>query len=201
MRLGTGNRWDELTAIAAMLALVAALIAVAMFSGSRRPPEPTGGQPVPAPAQTPAPAATTIATLPTSTPEPLPVFDDSGQRAITSLSLTDPSVVEPISFRSDAGHEIPEPLCVQWKVFRHDAVTGRVEVVAEFFESCDEAIATTDELLPERFVRLENAALREQLSFIVGQLSWDEYLTISRRYAQARVSRALDALVEGQPQE
>ena len=198
MRLGTGNRWDELTALAAMLAFVAALIAVAMFSGSRRPPEPTGGQP-PAPAQTPTPAATAIATLPISTPEPLPVFDDSEQRAITSLSPSDLSVVEPISFRSDAAQEIPAQLCVHWKIFRHNDVTGRVEVIAEFFESCDEAIATTDELLPERFVRLENAALREQLSFIVSQLSWDEYLTISRRYAQARVSKALDARVEGQP--
>ncbi len=191
MILGTGNRWDELTALAAMLVLVAALIAAAMIFGSRQAPEPTNEQPVPAPTQTPTPAATEIATLPISTPEPLPYFDDFEQRAITSPSRNDLSVVEPISFRSDTAQELLAPLCVQWKIFRHNAVTGRAEVVAEFFESCDEAIATTDELLPERFVRLENAALREQLSFLVSQFSWEEYFELSRLYAQARLSRSL----------
>ena len=182
-----------------MLVFVAALIAVAMIFGSRQAPEPANGQPVPAPAQAPTPAATAIATLPISAPEPLPDFDDFEQRAITSPSRNDLSVVEPISFRSDVAQEIPAPLCVQWKVFRHDAVTGRVEVVAEFFESCDEAIATTDELLPERFVRLENAALREQLSFLVSQFSWEEYFELSRRYAQARLSRSLAVSAQDQP--
>ena len=201
MRLGAGNRWDEMTAMAAILVLIVVLIVLAVMPGDDRGPGQADVQPRPVPTLTATPGPTTTATRTTSTPQPLPDFDILEQRGITSLSRKALSVAEPISFRRDAAQEIPAPLCVHWKVFRHDAVTGSAEVVAEFFESCDETIATTGEPVPDRLVRLENAALREQLSFIVSQLSWEEYLTVSRRYAQARVSRALEALVEGQPPE
>ncbi len=191
-----------MAAMAAMLVFIAALIALAMMSNGDRGPEPPGVQEdvqsEPVATNTATPAAMAVATGPISTPEPLPDFDDLEQRVITSLSRKDLSVAEPVSFRKGAWQEIPAPLCVHWKIFRHNAVTNRAEVVAEFFESCDESVATTDDLVPERLVRLENAALREQLSFIVGQLSWEDYLTISRRYAGARLARVLETMAEQQ---
>lgn len=200
MNLGTGNRWDETAAIAAMLVFIAALLVLALKPGGE-PNGPPDLKLAPAPTQTSIPTTTEIAPRPVSTPELLPDFDILGQRGITSRSRGNLAIAEPVSFVTTsrvnaAGQGIPSPLCVHWKIFRHNAVTSEAEVVAEFFESCDEKIATTAEPIPERLVRLENTALREQLSFILGQLDWDEYLAISRRYAQARLARSLEAVAE-----
>lgn len=212
MKLGTGNRWDETAAIAAMLVFIAALLVLALRPGDSPGGEPNGPpdlKPVPIPTQTPLPVATEIATRPISTPQLLPDFDILEQRGITSLSRGDLAIAEPVSFLTRSGlttsrleatgQGIPPLLCVHWKIFRHNADTSEAEIVAEFFESCDEELATANEPIPERLVRLENTALREQLSFILGQLDWDEYLAISRRYAQARLARSLEALAERWP--
>lgn len=177
-----------------MVALVAALIALALAANAGGDSNSADGEIRPAPSQTAAAGSAQL--IPA--PERFSDIDILQQRGITPLSRGDLPVAEPVSFLGDSENDIPAPLCVHWKVFRHNAVTNGAEVVAEFFESCDEETTTSQESVPERLVRLENSALREQLSFIVSQLSWDEYLTISEQYAHARLARSLEIFAEQQ---
>ncbi len=198
MKLGTDNRWGKMAALAAMLVFTAALIVLAVKPGGDRGREPAGLQPVPVATNTVAPAETAVEVRPISTPEPLPEFDVLEQRRITSSSPNNEVIAEPVSLDTGPEQNLPPPLCVHWKIYSYNAGTNSSELISEFFETCSAEITTSLDLLPDPLVRAENAALRDQLSFLVRQFTWEEYFELSRLYAQSRLSGALKIVTDDQ---
>ncbi len=195
VKLGMTNRWREMAAMTTILALAATVIALVALPGNDHGEAPDELKPATPVAATRQPDSVFAAATPAASDLPSGI-DILEPQLITAVSNGAGADAEPALFRGSSTQEMPQALCVHWKVFRHNPVTNGAEVIAEFFESCDENVTTTSESVPERFVRLENAALREQLSYIVSQLTWDEYLTSSERYSQARIARSLEVLTE-----
>jgi hypothetical protein len=187
-----------MAAMAAMLVFTAALIVLAAKPGGDRRSEPGGLQSVPVATNTVAPAETAVEAHPISTPVPLPEFDVLEKRGITSSSPGNEVIAEPVSFITDPEQNLPPPLCVHWKIYSYNADSNSSRLISEFFEACSAEITTSLDLLPDPLVRAENAALRDQLSFLVRQFTWEEYFELSRMYAQSRLSRALEVVADGQ---
>lgn len=198
MKLGTGNRWDEMAAMATMLVFSATLIALGLMSCGGRAYEPAGVQPAPVATQTSTPAATANAALPISTPVPLPYFDVVERSQITAPSSSNEVIARPVSFSSGPEQNLPPPLCVHWKIYGYDAGTNSSNLISEFYETCGEDVTTSLDLLPESLVRAENTALRDQLSFLVRQFTWEEYFELSHQYAQLKMARVMAVLAEHQ---
>jgi hypothetical protein len=78
----------------------------------------------------------------------------------------------------------PRDLCVHWQIYKWVDTSPNPVRIGEYYEECDSAAVEDAEAVPYSLISQENMMLRDQLSFIVGRLEWEDYLQLSSEYAQ-----------------
>ena len=103
-----------------------------------------------------------------------------------TIPVANLSITHPIANASILAAAVSSDLCVHWQIYKWVDVSQKPVQIAEYYENCDALDPRDTELVPYSLINLENQALRDQLSFIVGRLQWRDYLQLSREYAQLR---------------
>ena len=75
-------------------------------------------------------------------------------------------------------------LCVHWQIYKWVDASPNPVRIGEYYEECDFVPDEDAEAVPYSLINQENKLLRDQLSFIVGRLEWEDYLQLSSEYSQ-----------------
>ena len=75
-------------------------------------------------------------------------------------------------------------LCVHWQIYKWVDMSPNPVRIGEYYEECDFIPEEDAEAVPYSLINQENKLLRDQLSFIVGRLEWEDYLQLSSEYSQ-----------------
>ena len=75
-------------------------------------------------------------------------------------------------------------LCVHWQIYKWVDASPNPVRIGKYYEECDSAPSEDAEAVPYSLINQQNKLLRDQLSFIVGCLEWEDYLQLSSEYSQ-----------------
>ena len=122
-----------------------------------------------------------------ASPSESPLQDNPAPISVTSQAT---SPVANVSFTRSTANTIPvtnlrpRDLCVHWQIYKWVDSSPNPVRIGEYYEECDSATLEDAEAVPYSLINQENKMLRDQLSFIVGRLEWEDYLQLSSEYAQ-----------------